>query len=269
MNDVNVTFVFKPIGMCPKECITRLKAENGPKYKDMTMAFASRLDPMAYGIMPIIHHADGAERDRCQSSFNDSFKVYRFNVILGFQTDTFDILGMCEKCDSYPRTTQNIIECIETLSRITEQDYPVYSSKTVYSEKYRKMIPLWKLAKEKELPVNLPRHNISIQSFVLLSINYFTSDEVLELVCDRINTLPANAQFRQKEIIERWRDSLTEKGSHTVLQCEARVSSGTYIRGLANDMGGVCYDIFRTEIKDTVIKNMDSVNKYVFSIIDR
>ena len=47
---MNVIWVFKPIGWTPKDCVDKLKEI----FKDDKISFAGRLDPMAYGMLPII-----------------------------------------------------------------------------------------------------------------------------------------------------------------------------------------------------------------------
>ena len=68
--------------------------------------------------------------------------------------------------------------------------------------------------------------------------------------------------FRQKEILEKWRQLLTNnKQIWTIIDLESSVSSGTYIRSLSHDIGsllkigGLALDINRTKID-----HIDNIN---------
>ena len=73
-----------------------------------------------------------------------------------------------------------------------------------------------------------------------------------------------NADFRQKDIINKWTDVLSQSSSthFTVLKCVANVSSGTYIRQLVQDIGGktgiptVTYSIKRTKVGEFNLESL-------------
>ena len=74
-----------------------------------------------------------------------------------------------------------------------------------------------------------------------------------------------HGDFRQKEILQRWRDVFTEQKNHNkklqtatfLIMC----SSGTYIRELAQQIGkksgsgALAFDIFRIKIGDYSVNN--------------
>ena len=79
-----LVWVNKPIGLSPKDCTDKLKKEN------VKVGFAGRLDPLAYGLLPLVINDKGAV---LQSSVMNKDKVYQFKMICGLSSTTFDILG--------------------------------------------------------------------------------------------------------------------------------------------------------------------------------
>ena len=249
-------WVFKPIGYTPKTCIDECQKILGITTK---MSFAGRLDPMACGLLPIIiNNKNNLTKEKIQNTY----KTYQFNVILGLESDTFDILGITNKRNNIPQVIT--LEQIQKIKDTKIQPYPVYSSKCAFSEKYNKQVPLWKLAKEGLLPNVLPLREIDIQDIHIIKKETISNLELLEIILRRINSLQNNNDFRQIEIIDNWKKILLEENIYTIYQMEARVSVGTYIRSLANDLNSIVYDITRISVHDKVLENSDTFDKFKF-----
>lgn len=246
MTDNDVVWIFKPVGWTPADCVRQIKS-------DKKLAFVGRLDPMACGLMALVDNTNKTLKDELQNSY----KTYRFKVILGLQSDTYDILGLGKKRQSFQPLQKTITE----LSSIAEQEYPPFSSKTVYSEKHGKMVQLWKLAKDGDLPQSLPKHSVDVKYIRVLKRFEVSNTDLYKIITDRIQTLSPKSDFRQQQILQQWEEVLLDKSEFTVFQCEARVSVGTYIRGLVNRMGGVVYDITRTSV-DTI--SIDTHDRDIF-----
>ena len=97
--------------------IEKFKKDNNISKK---ISFAGRLDPMAYGLMILL------VGDECkkQDLYCGKDKIYEFNIIYGFETDSLDILGISKKID------KKVID-YKKLTGKKLQQYPVYSSKTL------------------------------------------------------------------------------------------------------------------------------------------
>ena len=80
--------LYKNLGETPNESILRFKKEN-PEYKDESMTYAGRFDPMAEGLLLVISHEELQNKDQ----YLDLKKTYEFEMLWGFETDTLDILG--------------------------------------------------------------------------------------------------------------------------------------------------------------------------------
>ncbi len=256
-NCAKFTWVFKPIGWSPKMCITELKKLN--EYEQQRLTYAGRLDPMACGLLAIVN---GKDKD-LKSKLMSCDKTYQFKVILGANTDTYDILGI-------PTFNEDVIisdsidDKISELESIKEQEYPAYSSKTIYSDEYGKKQPLWLLANEKKLPLELPTQAVEIKYIRKLDSFNMTGYELFDTIQVRIGTLLEGSNFRQDIILDQWETLIDTEKSYTIVHCEARVSSGTYIRSLANSMGGVAYDITRTSVGDYTYSDIDNFDKFLF-----
>lgn len=265
MDQQQVTqFVFKPIGWTPVDCIKEYRKILGDD--NIKLTFAGRLDPMACGILPIIK----GNNEEVRQSFQNKYKIYQFSMIIGIQTDTYDILGKIVKTGSLEQSIDKITEKLQEIAKSTTQEYPPYSSKTVYSEHHKKMTALWQLATEGRLPDSLPKHEIDIEYIKVLNHQLVTGQELYNMIMTRLNSLQLHHDLRQNEIKEQWLDVLTSKLNdsqiYTIINCEAQVSTGTYIRSIANAINSVAFDIYRIDMGNISI-NPEKYNKFQFSLI--
>ena len=81
--------IHKEIGETPLEAIRKLKLKEKASY-------AGRLDPMASGKLLVLTGEDCL----CQNEYHHIDKSYNFDLILGFQTDSLDILGVIQEVNS-------------------------------------------------------------------------------------------------------------------------------------------------------------------------
>lgn len=250
-----IIWTFKPIGYTPNDVIQEVK-------HNKKITFCGRLDPMAYGLMPII--VVGDDIAKVKTEIMNSYKTYRFSLITGIKTDTYDILGI-PKYHNNNYSEQEFIKLVNEQSKIKEQYYPPFSSKTVYSAIHNKKVPLWVLSKEDILPEIMPKRDIDIKYINILSINEITSSVLLNNIEERINKIPKDSKFRQDEIIEKWQEILENDTVYKVYHMEALVSSGTYVRTICNELGGTVYDIFRINVGNKYLYEPEKYDKYKLS----
>lgn len=253
MDNPGIIWTFKPIGFSPKDCIDKIQ---------LKAAFAGRLDPMASGLLPlIIHNNDSKKVQELKESLQDSDKVYQFKIILELESDSYDILGLVKKSSKEFN--------LEKIKETKIQEYPMYSSQKAFSKKYQKRVPLWKIAKigETLLPKDIPKREIEIKNITILNKEEISNTELLEIIRVRINSLKDKTNFRNDEIMNCWEKELKDNKIFKVYHIEALVSSGTYIRSICNSLGGVAYDICRTQYSNMVLEKADSINKFEFAII--
>ena len=227
--------IFKPLGLTPLELIKKYKKENNITGK---MSFAGRLDPMAYGQMILLKGEDC----KLQDTFCGKDKIYEFKIILGLETDSLDILGIPKILPS------NFNYKIITNGKF-QQKYPRYSSKVISIEGKSK--PMWWWEKQGKLDESLiPGKEVEIYEVKELSFEIYTSSYLNKIINDRLSKLTENNRdrFRYNTIKDNWDELLRDKRQFEVKKFRVKVSSGTYIRGLCQKMGGVALDIHRTNI---------------------
>ena len=236
--------LYKNEGETPLECIYRFKAEN-PGYNDTKMTYLGRLDPMAEGLLLVL-----ARDTRNKEEYLSLDKTYEFEVLWGFTSDTYDILGIVEGDGKSPIKLEGKIEnLLKKISQKTVQAYPAFSSRTVSG----KSLFMW--ARENKIEeIDIPERSIRIFSIEHLNTRLVTGRKILEEVSDRIGKVTGD--FRQEKVSGSWQNTLIAKPNEyfMISHFRADVSSGTYIRGLANEMGkilgtgAVAWSIKRTRV---------------------
>lgn len=253
--------VYKPEGWTPNQLIDYIK-KNYIEYSNSKISFAGRLDPMARGLTILLVNNECKNQDK----YIAKKKTYQSKLLLGINTDTSDVLGFPTILNpSQPILDDNVIEkTIKSFIGEQIQYFPNYSAIYVKSKETGERKPLWKWTKENQLDkIEIPYKMIEIEDITILNTNYINSMELLEIIETKINKL-MGGDFRQKEILEKWRLLLTNnKQIWTIIDLESLVSSGTYIRSLSHDIGkllnigGIALDINRTKIDDIDRINFD------------
>lgn len=221
--------LYKNLGETPLECLKRFKDAH-LDYKETKMTYLGRLDPMAEGLLLVLA---GNTRDKQVYLAQD--KTYKFEVLWDFCSDTYDILGLVNASEnSLQKPEQKMEKLLKEISKKKTQSYPPYSSKTVGG----KSLFMW--ARENKIDeIDIPERQIKIFSLEHVHTRYVTGREILDQVLWKIDKVKGD--FRQKEIIKSWQEVLRGKEDEKFLisKLEADVSSGTYIRGLAHEMGKI------------------------------
>jgi tRNA pseudouridine55 synthase len=243
--------LYKNLGETPLECIVRFRLEN-PSYKEVKMTYLGRLDPMAEGLMLVLA---GDTRDK--NKYLSLDKTYEFEVLWGFETDTYDVLGMVKGDGKMPKKLEERIEkMLDEVRKKKIQEYPPYSSRTVNGK------PLFEYARENKIEeVEVPERGIKIFSIEHLNTRLIGKKELLEEINYKIGLVKGD--FRQTEILENWSSVLqnTREEDFLISSFRASVSSGTYIRGLVHEMGKFFGDgattfwIKRTRVGEYQLKN--------------
>ncbi len=219
--------LYKNLGETPLESILRFK-EDHPAYKDIKMTYLGRLDPMAEGLLLVL-----AGDTRNKNEFLSLDKTYEFEVLWGIKSDTHDTLGLTEFVDFGPQKIERKIEpLLKEIRAKKSQTYPLFSSKA-FGKDFLK-------AREAKIDgVDLPERGIKIFSIEHIHTRIIRGKEILEEVERKINLVQGD--FRQKEALRSWQKALKKREEEDFLisKFQADVSSGTYIRGLANEMGKI------------------------------
>ncbi len=241
----------KNIGETMTEVIKRFSEENNVKEK---IAYAGRLDPLAYGKITILTGNDIYKKD----DYCNKSKIYETWIIEGIMTDTYDIMGLVvavpltNNCTLDPLTNNCKLEPLVPHSY--KQYYPPYSSILIRIGDIRK--PLWYYTKNNiKIPDELrPYKHVILHNAIKLDEKYISSNELLDIILDRISKV-ITGDFRQDDITKQWKHLLSTTSTYKISKWKFEISSGGYIRYIANMMGNTCFDINRIGyIDETILK---------------
>jgi len=122
-----VVNIYKNIGETPRERLERLR-EQRRDLRNEVLSYAGRLDPMAEGVLLCLVGSANSRRE----AYLDMSKEYVLDVLFGFSTDTYDVLGkVVETGDTATIKRTALLPLIQSYRGDVSQEYPPYSSKTV------------------------------------------------------------------------------------------------------------------------------------------
>ena len=257
--------VYKPVGKTPLECVEEYKSKHllDPS---ITVSYAGRLDPMAEGVLLLLV-GDANKKRREYEHLN---KEYEVTVLVGYATDTGDLMGKITEVQSTEYKVQSqkklslrgtqgrsnpiyIDEIQKTLPSfvgLVEQKYPIYSSAKVRGK------PLYWWARKGRLDeIEIPSHKVQIDSIELVSEDTITYEALLKYIIESVGSV--RGEFRQEEIITKWKEVLGEENdvsNHSLFTLHISCGSGTYMRQLVADIGEklniplVAFKIKRTRV---------------------
>lgn len=240
--------------MTPLEAMREYVAQSNGSLLERR-SYAGRLDPMAEGLLLVL------EGERCseQDTWQHHSKTYAWELLLGFASDSFDLLGLVEeKTDLETRQgrERHVAEAVRLLRHETAgerlQAYPPYSSCRVRGH------PLFWWAQQGRLAeIVVPQINVTVFSCQVGAVRWIPASSVLHQIEERI-ALVSGDGFRQEAILQRWREILAplvvREDKLPVISVSCKVSSGTYIRSLADETGkrvgcgGLAWRICRTSL---------------------
>ena len=222
-------------------------------YKDVSMTYAGRLDPMASGLLLIL----AGEETKNREKYLKLDKEYEFQVLFGFATDTYDILGKVTKANTRQDLTEKrgdlekkIKDNLKLFTGKFIQKYPLYSSKTVAGK------ALFEYGRE-GIDVVVPTREVSVKSLKFLSIKKINTQKLLSDIERRVKRV--DGDFRQEEILKIWKQNLKVKNEQgdvflRIARFKIKCGSGTYVRGIAYALGeaiglpALAFSIKRTKI---------------------
>lgn len=244
LENKEVHLLYKNLGETPNEVILRFKNEN-PDYKEVSMTYAGRLDPMAEGLLLVLSGDSVFEKDK----YLDLPKTYEFEILWGFETDTLDILGVVNDFQDKIVSEEEIKEYLERSKGKFEQIYPVYSSRPVNGKS------LFQWAREGRISeIDIPKHEVELNEAEYVNRRTISKQDLLKDIEHKVGLVAGD--FRQKEILEKWHEVLKESKSEDFVidKIKVIVSSGFYIRQFVHDIAEsfgtktVTFHIKRTKI---------------------
>ena len=241
-----VIILNKKEGETPLECLERFRKRN-KSYKDVKMTYAGRLDPMASGLLIVLVGDEVHKKEK----YLGLSKEYDFQILFGFDTDSYDILGKVKHSQIWKGVGMKDVEkkVKDNLKYFTGkfiQKYPVYSSRTVNGK------PLFMYAR-KGIKLEAPEREVHVKSLKLKKIKAISALSLFKGIQKRIPRVQGD--FRQKEILKIWQKKLEKNGNkYFIADFSIKCGSGTYVRGISHDLGmkmgipALAYTIKRTKI---------------------
>lgn len=247
------TTIEKYVGETPLIAVERLRREHNIP-EGVPLAYAGRLDPMASGKLLVLV---GDECKR-QKEYHGYDKKYIVEVLLGAHSDTGDVLGIVKGGEEKCIHNVEAERVVASLRGKHTLPYPHFSSKTVGG----KPLHVWTLEKRLH-EIEIPKISARIHAISFLSLSIVPKCDVLKTVREKIETIPKvtdpkkalGEDFRRDEVRASWKH-IEDFGPNefSILRFECTVSSGTYMRTLAEMIGeklgtkGLAYSIHRTHI---------------------
>lgn len=243
--------IEKEIGETPLEALRRGRRKRRI-HKDVPLAYAGRLDPMASGVLLVLV----GDECKVQEKYHALQKEYVIEVLFGISSDTGDTLGLIQKANEKEITPKKIREVLRTFIGPYTSPYPLFSSKTVQG----KPLFLWALEGRTD-EIEIPCQNGHIYTMKLLRTYSLSIEKIIEIVKKNILKLThtneeskrLGANFRKEEVFRSW-DTLPPHQKFYIAKIKVKTSSGVYMRTLAHDLAeklgtdAITLSIHRTRI---------------------
>lgn len=253
---------FKRVGQTPYDCVEAYKTRF-PSSRFDTVSYAGRLDPMASGVLLLLR----GEANKKRRHFEHLSKEYEVRVLCGLTTDTGDLMGKqlhfqfpILKSQRGTQVQKQLKKVIHSFVGSIEQRYPIYSSMRVQGK------PLYWWARQGKISeVEIPSHEVHISSIMVKKSRRIHSHTLLNYIVRAVRSVQGD--FRQKDIIQNWKNILQNNKSFTsfpLVHLTVLCGSGVYIRQLVQDIGEMIhtpmcvYSIHRTKVGDYTVD--DCVN---------
>ena len=193
-----------------------------------SVSYAGRLDPMAEGVMLCLVGSANKRREE----YLDLPKEYVVDIMFGFSTDTYDILGRVMETGEATKLNRKIVEKgLNEFRGSVSQEYPPFSSKTVEGKS------LFEWARSGTIgALVLPRRTVTIKELDVTALYKISEPMLLNYIEKSVDKV--DGDFRQEEILSTWHRNLKKGGDRQFKCATVRVdcSSGTYVRSIAQGL---------------------------------
>jgi tRNA pseudouridine55 synthase len=215
--------IYKPLGWTPLDCIKEMKATR-PELENSPITYAGRLDPMAEGVIVVLTDDDRHNKEE----FQGLEKVYEATFLFGVSSDTYDALGIITQGGTTTRI--EIEESLPNLKGDHQLPFPPYSSYKVQG----KALHWW--ANEGRLDeIEIPNKLMSVVEVTGTNISEDTLENLRSDALERIQLV--SGDFRQTNVTKSWNALTNADTNFFTASVTLKVTSGTYIRSLAQMMG--------------------------------
>ena len=132
----------------------------------------------------------------------DMSKEYTLDILFGFSTDTYDVLGkITESGEPLGVTRKEVEVALNEFRGMLSQEYPPYSSKTVEGKS------LFQWARDGVMDnLILPRRTVTIYDINLTQLYKVKESQLLAYIQSGVEKV--NGDFRQEEVLRLWKRQL-------------------------------------------------------------
>jgi len=212
-------------------------------YPDKKICYTARLDPMARGKIPVLFG------DECKNMHNytNLSKTYEVKVMIGYKTDSDDVLGIIDKNQLYTKTissndlTYKYKSYFEIENEIMiHQKYHYFSTKALLAR-----------SKNKDIETT---HDVKLFTSKIIDSGELDFTEWINECISIIDKVDKTKDFRQKEIMEQWKNIKNTNMKIHYITLQLHVGSGFFVRQFIRDISDtieislLCYDIHRISI---------------------
>lgn len=239
--------LYKNLGETPRERLERLRGRERHLEHEV-LSYAGRLDPMAEGVLLCLVGSANKRRE----AYLELSKEYVLDVLFGFSTDTYDILGrVMETGDSSGIKRERIAKALNQFRGELSQEYPPFSSKVVEGKS------LFEWARSNAISsLVLPSRSVTVYEISLEGMYKVEEPDLLSYIKESVEKV--NGDFRQEEVLRLWEQNLKAAGSRRFACATIKIicSSGTYARSIAHGLGAelgvpsLALHILRTKVGD-------------------
>lgn len=232
--------VWKKIGESTHLLAKKTGAKISSKTQDLNNLKATHtgtLDPMAEGVVVVLTGNDRYNK----SNFPTWKKIYQFEILIGVETDSQDLLGLQSVIDKSFNVPNNVMKRENILNQINNvlptfigkqrQQQPKFSAQRVNGKS------AFDLAKQQQ-KFEIKTNDIEIFSLKMFDSKYIEIEKLEKVISKKISLITGD--FRQSEILKNWQKTFLELSDEStsllIINFEAIVSKKTYIRSLVRDL---------------------------------
>ena len=194
--------IYKKAGETPLEAINRFRADN-PEYQSVKITYAGRLDPLAEGVLILLAGSTVYEKEK----YLKLDKEYEAEIVFGFETDTYDILGMptIGNIEKY-FTRKEFGGLLNKFLGKNNQSFPPYSSYKIKGK------PLFEWSREGRIKeIEIPKKQREIYEVKILRLQKINGKNLLAQINKKIKNVKGD--FRQEKILRQWEKILKNKSA--------------------------------------------------------
>lgn len=218
--------LYKPLGVSTHSFVKAYGESIGEK-----VSHTGSLDPLADGVVVVLTGKDRFKKEE----YSDWKKTYDFNILLGVETDTHDLLGLVVKELGFEHENQNFVDRIKSLIPefvgTLKQEIPRFSAKRITGKSY------FGLARD-GVDFEPESKVVEIYDLRVTSNSRIIGSELEERILGKIGLVVGD--FRQAQICKSWQTYFHNQDKnrlYLIVSMQAITSRRTYVRGLVRDIG--------------------------------